>query len=75
MPPPLHNFFLSSLSALDLICNSLTFQSSPLMSCTYSESGFPLNLTLQTGDKVAELNEKGECVFPSKMVILKDVYY
>lgn len=24
---------------------------------------------------MAELNEKGECVFPSKMVILKDVYY
>lgn len=44
------------------------------MSCAYSEPGFPLNLTLQTGDRVAGLNEKGECVFPSKMVILKDVY-
>lgn len=32
-------------------------------------------MTLQTSDKVAELNEKSERAFPSKVVIFKDFYY
>lgn len=41
------------------------------MSWAHSDLRFPPHLPLQTNGQVAELNEKGECIFPSKLAILK----
>lgn len=44
------------------------------MSWDYLDSHFPLNFLLQTSGKAVELNDKGECIFPSKSVVFKDFY-